>query len=257
MRLQPSIREDQWIGAAAGVVAAVAVAGLLGAARHHVGVTSGALTLAIVVVLAASVGGRIAGLVTSVVAALSFNFFMIAPYYTFRIDAGSDLVAVVLLAFIGVVVGVGAERRGMAGERAAEDIAAIDALSNIAGLVAEGRDRDTVWLALQKELGTIVGATTLRLVDDSNDPNVRLLPILDGRGTLHRPRDRQSSGHVVRHFRYTRRGLSLPVEGVAVALTTHGHAGGSVVIDTDPEVGSSLEHRVAAVAMIRLWSLAP
>ena len=90
MQSSVRIREDRWVGASIGAIGAVAIGGLLGAARDQIGTTSSALVFAIVVVFAASVGGRLAGVVTSVAAALAFDFFLIPPYYTLRVDAGSD-----------------------------------------------------------------------------------------------------------------------------------------------------------------------
>ena len=43
----------------------------------------------IVVVAAASIGGRVAGAVVAVIASISFNFFHTRPYLTVRIDDAS------------------------------------------------------------------------------------------------------------------------------------------------------------------------
>ena len=249
-------REDRWIGASVGAVVAVVAAGLLGAARDHVGSTSSALVLAIVVVFAASVGGRLAGVVTSVAAALSFNFFLIPPYYTLRIDAGSDVVAVLLLAFIGVVVGRGAERRSLVGERAVDDAAAIDALTRMATRVTDGRSRSELWDELHATLGLLVGATDVRLIDGLDDIHLSTIPSLNADGGLWFPRT-ESRGPVVRQLRYTSKGLSIASsEILIVGSPASARQSTGVVLTIDPEVGSTIGRRAAAVALVRLWASA-
>jgi K+-sensing histidine kinase KdpD len=53
----------------------------------------------------ASTGQRIAALVSAVVAALSFDFFLTRPYYSFRISRHQDLITELLLLVVGIAVG--------------------------------------------------------------------------------------------------------------------------------------------------------
>ena len=57
------------------------------------------------IVAAASFGGRAAGVTTSVVAALAFNFFHTQPYYSLRISDRFDIITTVLLVVVGLAVG--------------------------------------------------------------------------------------------------------------------------------------------------------
>ncbi len=71
--------------------------------RDGLALANVALVLAGVTVALASVSW-VAGLVTSVVAALALNFFHTVPFRSFRIDSGRDVASVALLAVIGLGV---------------------------------------------------------------------------------------------------------------------------------------------------------
>ena len=64
---------------ALGALTAITVAGLIVPLRSTIDNTNVALVLVLVIVAAASFGGRAAGVTTSVVAALAFNFFHTQP----------------------------------------------------------------------------------------------------------------------------------------------------------------------------------
>src|SRR5262245_12506281 len=88
-----------------GVASAIAIAGLLVPIRDWMGASNVALVLVIVVVAAAILGGRMAGALTSVAAALSFDYFHTQPYYNLRISDREDVIAAVLLLVVGLAVG--------------------------------------------------------------------------------------------------------------------------------------------------------
>jgi two-component system sensor histidine kinase KdpD len=87
----------------AGPVAAVTVAGALVGVRDSLGVTNVGLVMVLVVLLTAVVGGRTAGILTAVTAALAFSYFHTQPYLSFAVAARQDLIAVVLLACVALV----------------------------------------------------------------------------------------------------------------------------------------------------------
>ncbi len=255
MELNADVRQDAWIGAAIGGAAAISLGGLLGAAREHVGRTNGALALAIVVVVAASLGGRTAGLVTALVATASFNFFLVTPYMTLRVDKGQDLAAVCLLGLVGLIVGIGAERQGVAKARVADDIGAIEAMSRMTELMVDDAPDEDLWTELQRGLHTVIGATEARFVATPIPTDVAAIHLLDSHGSIGRPTSRNPLPGTIHHVLFTRRGLSLPPEGVAVAVRYHDRELGRVVIATDASVGSTREHRATAVAIVRLWGM--
>src|SRR5437868_14881318 len=89
------------LGIALGGLATMAVAGWLVPWRDRIGQTNVALLLVVVVVAAASIGGHTAGLVASLVAALSFNFWYTPPYGTLRVADTQDIERIVLLFVVG------------------------------------------------------------------------------------------------------------------------------------------------------------
>ncbi|MBI5088981.1 MAG: DUF4118 domain-containing protein, partial [Actinobacteria bacterium] len=92
----------RWV-VAAGPLAALVIAASTSSIRDQVGATNVGIMLSIVVVAAALIG-RLAGLATAAVAAISFNFFHTQPYHSLRVHRSSDVVIIALLAALGVVV---------------------------------------------------------------------------------------------------------------------------------------------------------
>ncbi len=113
-----------WLGAALGVASVVGLSGVLVPVRDDVSRTSPALLLVLTVVAAGVVGGAAAAVVTAVAAATAFNLVFIVPYWTLKVNAGEDWVALgVFLAValvIGVLVAAQAERRRAAEAREAD-----------------------------------------------------------------------------------------------------------------------------------------
>jgi two-component system sensor histidine kinase KdpD len=83
-----------------------------------------ALVLVIPVLVAGVIGGRVGALITAVGAAAAFNLAFIEPYWTPKIDAVDDAVALVIFlavaAVLGTIVALEAERRRSAEARAEE-----------------------------------------------------------------------------------------------------------------------------------------
>ena len=138
--------------AAAGAIAAIVVAGMLVPVRDTFGNTNMALVLVVVIVAAAALGGRFVGAVTSVAAALAFNFFHTQPYRTLSVDNREDITTVVLLLVVGLIVGelanLHSRQRGDAQTRAA----GAHWLEQVAGQVAGGRPIEEVWPIVQQGL---------------------------------------------------------------------------------------------------------
>jgi K+-sensing histidine kinase KdpD len=61
----------------------------------------------IVVALTAAIGGRTAGLASSLSAALAYNYFFTTPYQTLRIDSWEQVATVVLLFVAGLLASLG------------------------------------------------------------------------------------------------------------------------------------------------------
>ncbi len=103
----PDGPDDRLVVAGIGVAALgpIVVASLLVLVRDHMARSNAALVFVIVVVLAAALGGRWAGVTAAVVSAMSYDFFLTRPYGSLKIDDGEDIVATVLLLAVGLIVG--------------------------------------------------------------------------------------------------------------------------------------------------------
>lgn len=82
----------------------VLASGALHLLAENVPNSSAVLVLVLLVVAAAATGDRIAGLLAALSAALSFDFFLTAPYFQLRIDSAGDLEMTILLFAVGVAV---------------------------------------------------------------------------------------------------------------------------------------------------------
>ncbi|HEY7045484.1 MAG TPA: DUF4118 domain-containing protein [Nocardioidaceae bacterium] len=78
--------------------------------RTHTRSANLALVLVLAVLAAAVVGGRVIGVVTGVVIAVAFDFFLTQPYGSFSIERGDDVQTTILLAAVGLVGGELVER---------------------------------------------------------------------------------------------------------------------------------------------------
>lgn len=107
-----------------GATAVSLLAGLMVGLRHDISASVPALVLVVPVVAAGLAGARGPALATAVLAAAAFNLAFIPPYWTFKIDALEDLVALgvflAVAAVVGTLVSVIAERRRVAEDRAEE-----------------------------------------------------------------------------------------------------------------------------------------
>ena len=91
-----------------GVLTALTMAAVLGAAllpvRSHLDAATTALVLVVPVVGGVSIGGFGAGLAAATLCFLAYDFFFLRPYYTFDVARGSDWVALAVYAAVTVIV---------------------------------------------------------------------------------------------------------------------------------------------------------
>lgn len=221
--------------AAAGVLAALAVAASLVTVRSTLGQANVALVLALVVAGAAASGGRFPGAVTGVAAAVSFNFFHTLPYNSLRIAAVRDVITVALLAVMGLVVGEVAHR--WTESRAQAELAGtgLERVIRVANLAAAGAPAPEVLAHVQREIGE-----ELHLLDVSllpTDPD-GARPELDHAGVLDTPVRRFAPG-----------GFTVPREGVDLAVTYRGQSFGRLVLVPAEPVGITRSQYRCAVAL--------
>ena len=203
--------------------------------RGTLGPANVALLLTALVVLAGLVGGRLAGGLAGVLAALSFNFFHSKPYLTLRVSDVHDVVTICLIAAIGVGIGQLGVGRAQRRDREDEHVTVLHGLEGVAALVAEGAPPDDVLAAVRHELVTGFGVDS---VEFSIAPAA-------GRPVLER------SGHLrTMNMVHTGRGFALPHDGVDVPVVVDGATRGHLVVRGGTLVPVSLEQRRAMVALV-------
>jgi two-component system sensor histidine kinase KdpD len=103
--------------------------------RVHVARATPALVLVAAVVTAALVGGAVAAVVTALAAALALNLAFIPPFWTLKVNAWDDWVALAVFMAVALVVGVlvadQAERRRIAEQREQELQRLVDRLRDL------------------------------------------------------------------------------------------------------------------------------
>ncbi len=203
--------------------------------RDHLHNADFAIALVIPVLLGAIIGGRWAGALSAVVAAMCFDFFFTLPYLSLRISSSDDLwsmLVLVIVALVAAEVGIRARRGGAA---ARESRAELDRLFRIANLAAHGGDVDDVVSSAQAEL---IGLFGLDDCEFEATPSPLVLPRLGTRGALEGT-ELVSSGTE----------FLLPVGGVELPVVGRGREYGRLVLMAPENTSASLEKRLVAVAI--------
>ncbi|MFT3852905.1 MAG: DUF4118 domain-containing protein [Ilumatobacteraceae bacterium] len=211
----------------------VGLAAVLTPLRHTLGEPNIALLLAALVGLAGIVGGRLAGGLAGVVAALSFNFFHAPPYLTLRVSDVHDVLTIVLIALLGAGAGQLGAARARRRDEQHEHLDALHGLEAVTALVAAGVEPGDVLAAVAGELGRLEGVAS-----------VTFEPVAGGDRALLR-RD----GHVeTSALTHAGRGFALPPGGVRVPVGVDGAPLGQLAI-TGTSAAVTLEQRRVMVAM--------
>lgn len=229
------------IWAVLGSLAALGVAMALTPWRDSVATADIALVLVLVVVLAAVNGGRMAGMVTAVTAALSFDFFHTAPYQRLTIDTRQDVVTTLLLLAVGVVVGHVAARGRHARTSVAQAGIEVRSVHRVAELAAHAPTADDIVRGAEDALRTVLHLRECRF---ESAP-------FDSRGLDDPPYVRlEHTGAIDSHMhRYTDGGFELPVAGVTLDVVHRTEVFGRFVLVPTPRTGATIEERMLAVAV--------
>jgi hypothetical protein len=205
--------------------------------------------LAVVIVTAAA-GGRAAGALSALSAALTYNFFFTTPFRTLKIDSAEQVVTVVLLFAAGLLASLGGRvaRRAERDERLAAG--ALDLLNRVAEAVAAepGPKADRVAaegvleLLEARRVEVRRGDDVTAAVGDAGGEALEeiLMPRMEPDGRL----------PTVRRFRAA--GLVLPARGLAVPLVRAGQTVGAVIIvpGEDRGVPRSVREALATVGHV-------
>lgn len=237
--LTPAEREGGEIGAALGAGTAILVAGALVGLRSVLSNTSVALILVLVIVGAATIGGRKAGVFTAVAAAIAFDFFHTEPYNRLTIDSADDVETLVLLVVVGLAAGElvqwGREKHRR-GAMSHDELGRVHRVAEVA-LQSPAELMD---LALA-ELGDGLGLQSCRY---EPGPATALRPEISPKGTISRTSYRLSGGE-----------FELPPDEVALPVRADGADAGRFVLVPTPGVGIARDQRIAAVTIADLVAL--
>ena len=234
--------EESAAVATGGAGLALAVAAVLVPLRGELGSTNVALLLVLVVVGAAALGGRVAGVVTGLAASLAFNFLYTKPYLTLRIHSGRDVLSTVLIVAVGLAVGeLGVARLRQSATRRSH-LRSMHSLEAVGALVSAGAPTDEVWLETRRaliETLSLTDATYERGLADQAMPRIER----DGRVDL-------------QQRKYRGNGFALPERGVVMVVEASGVQVGTVVLAPNPEIGVTREQRRTAVAIVDQFAIA-
>jgi hypothetical protein len=225
---------NMYIGTAVGALGALLLSFALVPLREHTPNSTMALALVVPVLLGAVIGGRLAGVLSAVVAALSFNFVFTKPYLSLRIASGDDVATFVVLAIVGLVaaeIGVRARRGGVA---ARETRSELDRMYRVADLSSRGADVDDVVSSARAELIGLFGLVECVYEPVPSGPE---LPRLGHRGALE-------------HARLVASGdFLLPTGGVEVPVRGRGQEYGRMVLYAGELTRAPLQKRLVAVGI--------
>jgi hypothetical protein len=198
-----------------------------------------ALVLVVTVVGGAQVGGRLGGLASAVMAAISFDFFHTQPYLSLKITNAKDIETTVLLLVVGLAVGALADRLQLERMFGREGAHASSALGRVLAVAADGR-ADDVESSVRAELLELLSLQECWFTTDAVT-----LTTIDRVGTIRGEGPSNLGGD-----------FALPVEGVALAVTWNDRCFGYLTAIPVPGVIVMAANRRAAVAMAEVLGLA-
>jgi K+-sensing histidine kinase KdpD len=219
--------------AAAGFVASLLIGVVIEPFRDTVGLENVALGYLLVVVVSAAVGGRAAGLISALSAALSYDFFLTTPYHSLRIDSVAQVITVALLFGTGLVASLAGRARRRLTVEAETQAGIIRLLNAITRAAAAGENIDQLaaegihsLLDARRVVIRRGGPDNEVVVADIGEPeapfDVDSLTQLDAEGHISNGRLRSPHGSAVRWIR--------PQQGTVLQLVHHRQPVGSLVV---------------------------
>ena len=217
--------------AVAGFAASILLGVALRPLRESAGLENVVVLYMIVVALTAAVGGRAAGLASSLSAALAYTWFFTTPYETLRIDSAEQLATVGLLFLAGLVASLGGRATRRARVEAREEADVLRMLNAVS--LAAARDGLKADVVAAEWLRDLLDARTVQVVREGpegdlvvatagqtgGDLDLGRLPHLDEEGRIPSGHRRAVAGTLV-----------LPAQGAVVDLVRRDHRVGSLVI---------------------------
>ncbi|HEX2384467.1 MAG TPA: DUF4118 domain-containing protein [Acidimicrobiales bacterium] len=230
------------IGIFVGSMGAICAGAGLVAVRDHFAQVNAVLILVFFVLLGAVIGGRLAGAVSALTAAVAFDFFYTQPYNSLKVNSAADVETTFLLLAVGLAMGeivVRADRiRSAVSGRRQE----IDRVHRVARLAADGAAVDDLIAAVSAELTATLG---LRQCTYERPPFTGSYARLEPTGLI-------TGTNMVQ---YTKQGYELPRTGVDLPVVVHDETVARFVLIPTPGHGVSIEARLVALTLADQLSL--
>jgi hypothetical protein len=237
------LRSSLTIGIAIGIPAAVGVGAVLALFRAVFDPQNAALVFMILVVAVAAIGGRAAGVVTSLAAVASFDFFMTKPYLSMTIDSRDDVETAVLLLVAALLVGTIASWGRSGHRRAGTARSEVQRIHRVAEAAVSGSVPAEVIAVAQDELRQLLTLHEARFEALPTD-DMRVLPRIGRNGGIEGVRDRRFG-----RLPDGAGGFELPELGVELPVLARGQHIGRFLLSPTHGVAVSLEQRLVAVAI--------
>ncbi len=176
----PRSRHRAISGCAAGIAGVAVVTLLLAVAERYVPVRSAGVIYLVLVLLLATYGGLAASLVTAVASVAAFNFFLLPPLYTFKLESGSDWIVLAVFLAAALIVSrlaTRAESRRVEAERQAEEIRMT---ARSTRRLAAGDELEAIIDEFSRSLAVALGAGGGRIVRSEPPASEALAIALDG-----------------------------------------------------------------------------
>jgi K+-sensing histidine kinase KdpD len=198
--------------------------------------SAAALLFIVVVAACAVLGNRLAGLVASVSAALSFDLLLTEPYGRLAISHRSDLETTVCLLVVGLAVTELAAQHRRHREAASEEASFVAMLHHLAELAAGPSDRRTL---IEHADGLLVELLSLRSCRFDEQPAARPIARIEHDGRV-----------VHAGIRWPAHDFGLPGPEVEIVVRSYGAERGRFVLTPSPGKEVDVERRIVAVALV-------
>lgn len=239
MKRDPNQSEWKDIGMAVGACTAILVAGALVSLRSVMSNSSVALVLVLVVVAAASIGGRRAGMVTALAAGVAFDFFHTEPFNRLTINSADDVETVILLVLVGLAAGELVVRGEELRQRGATSHDELGRVHRVTEAAVE-HPAEIIDVAIAELCD---GLFLQRCWYEPGPPTVSR-PEIGRRGTIHRTHYRLSGGE-----------FELPDDELALPVRFGDRELGRFVLVPRPGVGVARDRRLAATSLADVVAL--
>jgi K+-sensing histidine kinase KdpD len=242
--------------AAGAFVASLLIGAFVEPFRETIGLENVVILYLLVVVAAAGIGGRAAGMVAALSAALCYDYFLTSPYHSLVIDSLAQVITVGLLVATGMVVSVGGRVRRRSAAVAEAHAKVIRLLHRVTEEVAAGGAVDRV---AAEGLQRLLGARRVSVLRRSPAGFAVTMDV----GDTQPPLDLEALTHLDRegrippgHHRVLKGTMLLPRNGVALDLVARQQPVGYLVVIPGRDVLADRTIRLAVAAIANELAIA-